>query len=360
MADLFQGSALPDVKTTQTAATTAPDWYSNFLSGLSSSGQQAVQQGGVAGFAPLQQQAFAAAPTAIQAGQPALTTAQTTATDVAQTPATSMISQYMNPYTQSVVEEINRLGQRQFQESLAPGATAGAVGSGQFGSTRGMQVYGNVARDVNRDILGRQATALQTGFDSALKAAQNQQALGIQSAQTLGNIGQQQYTQGTGGLNVLSGLGAQQQALEQARLNYPMTAQQNLANIMRGFTVPTTQTQTYQGPMPGAYQLSPLSQILGLTSGAAGILTPKYDSKGNVIPDSSLASILYKTLSGSLPGASQTGGSTTPPYMPGGNTQSPDNTVTDMSGNTYVYDPNTEQYYNQETGEQYVPTELGF
>jgi len=354
MADLFQGSALPDVKTTQTAATTAPDWYSNFLSGLSSSGQQAVQQGGVAGFAPLQQQAFAAAPTAIQAGQPALTTAQTTATDVAQTPATSMISQYMNPYTQSVVEEINRLGQRQFQESLAPGATAGAVGSGQFGSTRGMQVYGNVARDVNRDILGRQATALQGGFDSALKAAQNQQTLGLQSAQILGNIGQQQYTQGTGGLNVLSGLGAQQQALEQARLNYPMTAQQNLANIMRGFTVPTTQTQTYQGPMPGAYQLSPLSQILGLTSGAAGILTPKYDSKGNVIPDSSLASILYKTLSGGLPGASQTGGSTTPPPMtPGGETQAPPNTFTDSGGNTVVYDPNSGGYFYQETGDPY-------
>lgn len=296
MANIFQGEALPSVSTTQQTTTTAPEWYNNFLSGLATTGQQAVQQGGVAGPSALQQQAYAMAPTAIQGGQAAGTAAQQAATGVVNTNVPSMIDQYMNPYTQSVVAEINRLGQRQFRETLAPGATAGAVGSGQFGSQRGMQIYGNVARDVNADILGAQSRALQEGYLNALKAAGEEESRNIQAAQVLGGLGQQEYERGVGGLNVLSGLGAQQQTTEQARLNYPMTAAQNYANLVRGFQVPTSTTQTYTGPMPGAYQTSPLAQILGLVSGTAGIFTPRYDAKGNPI-GASQAETIYDTLS---------------------------------------------------------------
>lgn len=296
MADLFQGSPYPDVSTTQQTTSTAPEWYNQFLSGLATQGQQAVQQGGVAGPSALQQQAYAAAPAAIQVGQPALSTAQNIATGVGTTNVPSMVSQYMNPYTESVVNEINRLGQRQFRETLAPAATAGAVGSGQFGSQRGMQVYGNVARDVTADILGKQSEALQSGYLNALKAAGDEEARNIQAAQTLGQIGQQQYAQGTGGLDVLSQLGAQQQALEQARLNYPMTAAQNQANILRGFQVPTSTTQTFKGPIPGAYQTAPLQQILQYLTGFGGLMTPRYTSTGTEIPGTSIGSILGKSI----------------------------------------------------------------
>jgi len=275
MASLFQGSAMPDVNTTQTSATTAPDWYNNFLSGLSTSGQNAVTAGGVAGPSPLQQAAYTGAPSAINAGQPSMTAAQNAAMGVAGTPTSSLMSQYENPYQAGVVNEINRLGQQQFQETLAPGAVSGAVGSGQFGSRRGMEVYGDVARDVNKNILGLQTSALQSGYDKALAAAQQQQKLGLDTATTLGNIGGQQYTQGVGGINVLSGLGAQQQATEQARLNYPMTAATQQAALLKGYTVPTSITQKYTGPMPGAYNTSPLAQVAGLTTGAASLFGTK-------------------------------------------------------------------------------------
>lgn len=271
MASLFQGSAMPDVNTTQTSATTAPDWYNNFLSGLSTSGQSAVTAGGVAGPSPLQQAAYTGAPSAINAGQPSMTAAQNAAMGVAGTSTADLMSQYENPYQAGVVNEINRLGQQQFQETLAPGAVSGAVGSGQFGSRRGMEVYGDVARDVNKNILGLQTSALQSGYDKALAAAQQQQKLGLDTATTLGNIGGQQYTQGVGGINVLSGLGAQQQATEQARLNYPMTAATQQAALLKGYTVPTSITQKYTGPMPGAYNTSPLAQVAGLTTGAASL-----------------------------------------------------------------------------------------
>jgi len=286
MASLTQGSALPDVQTTQQTTSTAPAWYNNFLSGISTTGATTPDTG-VAGFSGLQQQAFGNAPASINAGQGALGTAVNTATNVANTPTIDMISQYMNPYTQQVVGEIGRLGQQNFENKLAPGATAGAVGSGQFGSTRGMNVYGNIAREASRDITGQQGLALQGGFDAALKAAQAQQTLGLQSSQILGTLGNQQYTQGVGGLDVLSKLGAQQQAQEQAKIDYPLSLAERQASIMKGFQIPMSTEQKFKGPMPGAYSPSPLQQILGYTAGTASLFTPRYDKNGNPIPGTS-------------------------------------------------------------------------
>jgi hypothetical protein len=297
MASIFQGEALPSVQTTQSATTTAPDWYNQFLSGLASGAQQAVQQGGIAPFSPLQTQAFQQAPEAVKAGQPALQAAMTTATGAAGQPD---ISQFMNPYTSAVVDEIARRGQQNWQQTVAPGVTAGAVGSGQFGSTRGAQTLANAGRDVTLGTTGLQSQALQSGYQNAVQAALQEQQIQNALAQTMGQLSSTGYTQGTGGLSVLSGLGAQQQALEQQRLNYPMTAEANAANIIRGFTVPTSTTQTYSGPMPGAYGLSPLQQILGLTSGVGSLFAPKYSSTGAEIPGSSLASVIGSGLSGGL------------------------------------------------------------
>ena len=270
----WQGAAAPDVKTTTATTTTAPAWYNNFLSGLAGTGQAAVEQGGVAGFSDLQKQVFGQAPGAVTAGQGALGTAVNTATGVAGTPTIDMISQYMNPYTQQVIGEVGRLGQQNWENKIAPGATAGAVGSGQFGSTRGMNVYGNLAREVNRDITGQQGTLLQSGFNDALKAAQAQQTLDLQAAQQLGQLSGQQYTQSTGGLDVLNKLGAQQQALEQAKLNYPMSALGQVSNLIKGYTVPTSVTQQYTGPMPNAYAKSPAELMAGLATGAGGFFAP--------------------------------------------------------------------------------------
>lgn len=294
MASIFQGEVLPSVQTTQTATTTAPEFYNQFLSNLASGAQQGIQQGGIAPFSTLQQQAFQQAPQAIAAGQPALQAAMTTATGAGQYD----INPFMNPYTSSVVDEIARRGQQNWQQTVAPGVTAGAVGSGQFGSTRGAQALANAARDVTLGTTGLQSQALQSGYQNAVQAALQEQQIQNQLAQTMGQLSGAGYTQGTGGLSVLSGLGAQQQALEQQRLNYPLTAAANAANVMRGFNIPTSTTQTFTGPMPGAYSLSPLQQILGLTSGVGAMFAPQYTSTGQRIDNSSIASALGSGLGG--------------------------------------------------------------
>lgn len=75
--------------------------------------------------------------------------------------------QYMSPYTHSVVDEIARLGNRNFQENIAPNVGAAFLGSGQFGSSRNAEILGRAARDTQRDITGQQASALESGYGTA-------------------------------------------------------------------------------------------------------------------------------------------------------------------------------------------------
>jgi hypothetical protein len=93
-------------------------------------------------------------------------------------------SKYLSPYTKDVVCSIGQLGQQNIQQNLAPGATAGAVGSGQFGSQRGAQVLGQTLRCANNAILAQQNSALQSGYNSALCAAKAQNSEAGNAANT--------------------------------------------------------------------------------------------------------------------------------------------------------------------------------
>jgi hypothetical protein len=160
-----------------------------------------------------------------------------------------------------------------------------------------MQVYGNVARESALDTSGLQAKYLAQGFDAATANAKAQAELNLNASKTLGDLSGRAYDQGVGGLDVMSKLGAQQQAQEQAQLDYPMSALTKSANIMKGFQVPTSQTQTFKGPMPGAYQQSGLAQLLQLLSTAGVLFSPNASG-------STAAGQIGGALSG-IPGISQ-------------------------------------------------------
>jgi hypothetical protein len=61
-------------------------------------------------------------------------------------------------------------------------------------------------------------------------------------------------------------LGGQEQAQRQSVINAPLTTAANAAQLLRGYTVPTSTAQEYKGPLPGSYGASPLSQIAGLAT----------------------------------------------------------------------------------------------
>jgi hypothetical protein len=289
-----QGGALPDITNTISKTTTTPSWYTDYLSGLASKGTAALNASGAAGASPLQQAAYGSAQSTINAGVPALQRAGQELSDVSGAYTPEMAQGYMNPYISDVVDEVGRLGVKNFNDVLAPGATAAAAGSGQFGSRRGMEVYGKTANDAASNILGQQSGALQAGYKNAMDAAQADKRIGLDTATGFTNLGQQAYAQGVGGLDVLSKLGSQQQATEQARLNQPMASLKDYAALFAGNIIPSSTVQTTVGPgQQGQYQKSAaeLASLYGTTLG--GLFVPGRDKDGN--PTDSIAVSLYKT-----------------------------------------------------------------
>jgi hypothetical protein len=267
MADLFQGAALPDVTTTTQTQDTAPQFYTDYLQDIANLGQSAVQQGGVAGFSPLQQQALQMAPNMAFSGTGTLGQASQMLTGAGGTAAPEIVGGYMNPYQDYVVDEMGRLTQRNVQENVLPALGAAATGTGQFGSRRQQQITGNTLRDIQSDLLGRQYQALSGGYDASIKAAQNDLQRQLQAGQGLTQLGQEQFQTGTGGLNALFNMGANQQKLGQAALDYPMIQAQNYAKLLQGQNIPTGSIKQSTAPgQQGQFGISPLAQIGSLGS----------------------------------------------------------------------------------------------
>ena len=267
MADIFQGAPLPATVSTAQDVTSAPEFYTNYLQDIANLGQAGVQQGGVAGFSPLQQQALNIAPEVAFAGTGSAGTGQQYLTASGATPATSMVNQYMDPYLQNVVGEMGRLQNRAIQENFLPNLRAGAAGTGQFGSQRAAQIAGQSLRDLQADLLGRQYGALSEGYKSALGAAQADLSRQTQAGQALGQLGQTQQGMGAQGLKTLYDLGAQEQALGQKVLDQPMQQAQNYAKLLQGYAIPTSVTKQTVGST--GYSTSPLAQIGGLLAALA-------------------------------------------------------------------------------------------
>ena len=240
-----QGAALPNITTTQTSATAAPQFYTCYLSNLANQGQTAVQNSQYVGAQPLQQQAFQQAGQNVGNYQPALSDAICAANQVKGTNLACAIGNY---------------GQSNIAMNLAPQTTSGIVGAGQFGSTRGA---GALAQNIANADLG--ITQLQG------QALQQCQANKLAAANTLGNLATTTQNLGLGCVNALSTLGAQQQTIAQNQQLFPMQQLTNESQLLRGYTMPTSTASSYTGPIPGAYAASPLQQIAGMGALAAGI-----------------------------------------------------------------------------------------
>ena len=280
---ITQGAPLPDITQTTTTADQAPDYYKNYLTGLSTAGQTAMNAPAssmIAGLDPLQQQGYAAVPDAATAYQPGLQAAQTTAGQAAQGIDPNRISALMNPYTQNVTDEMARLSQQNMQRNIMPSMKAGFVGSGALGSQRYANAMGQSMADVQSNLTGQQYGALSSGYSQAQNAALQEAQLKNQAAQTQGTLAGQAQTYGLTGAGALSKAGADQQAYQQSILNEPMAAATAASGLMKGYTMPNTQTSTFVGPKAGSYQTSDLANVMGVLTalgsgtGVGGTGTP--------------------------------------------------------------------------------------
>jgi hypothetical protein len=178
----------------------------------------------------------------------------------------SQINQYLNPYQSYVTNEIARQGQM-MQNQLG----ASAVGAGAFGGGR----EGVQQAELQGRTLSNMGQSLATGFQTALNAAQNQQRLGLQGSQLLGQLGQTQQGMAQQDINQLMAAGGLQRQLAQQTLDAqrqtalqreyePYQRAEFVKNIYAAG--PTSQSTITQNTMPGGG--NPLAQAAGAGLGA--------------------------------------------------------------------------------------------
>ena len=216
-----------------------------------------------------------------------------------------MTSPLMSPYMDAVVARQQADAER--QAKIAEQAqNAQAARSGAFGGSGNYLMRAQGAANLARQKGDIQAQGLQNAYQQAMQQyntqnqlnAQQQQfgaGLGLQGLQTanqaasnLANIGQTQYGQNVGLLNLQNQFGGQQQGQVQNILNtqyqdylnaqnYPYKQLGFMSDMLRGLPL-TQQSSTVYGQAP-----SMVSQIAGLGTAALG--ASKLFAKGGAVDD---------------------------------------------------------------------------
>ena len=217
----------------------------------------------VAGATPMQQQAYGQAQGNVGNWQPLTNQAQGALSQLGAAGQfdQSQVQQYLNPYLNGVVGEIGRLGNEQFQNQVLPGLTGNFSALGQQGSARQAMMMSDAAARNQREVLGQQSTALNTGYNNAMQSyldwaklnSGNLQSQAAGSASLAGNV--QQY--GNTDVGTLNTLGGQQQATQQKQLDadygqfqrqqqYPWEQLNNWGNLFKVGT-PTSSSSSGGG-----------------------------------------------------------------------------------------------------------------
>ena len=223
-----------------------------------------------------------------------------------QNQATSMygpggVGAYMNPYlAQSLAPQLQQLNQ-QFGIKGAQ-EQAAATSAGAFGGSRNALMQG--LNQQNRQMAAQQAIA--QGYDKAFQQAQQAQQFGanlglqgqqgalqglgqvINAGQGLGQLGSQRLAADQGILNTQSAMGAQQQQLEQNKINqsiqdyataqqYPFMQLGMMNSMLRGLPMQNMSTQQYQATP------SYLTQGLGAVGTLAGAYKAFGQKEGGIV-----------------------------------------------------------------------------
>lgn len=312
----FDGGGEPAAPTSQTVTQTSiPEYARPYVErmlgkaeAVSSAPYQAYGGERLAGFTPMQQQA--------QQGMANLRPSQQlgTATQMAgmaglgslgagqnyQRMATDpgSMQAYMSPYIQNALapqmQEAARQSAMQGQQNQAQ-----AVQQGAFGGSRSGIV--EAERQRNLGTLQNQiyGTGMQNAFQNAQQAQQFGSTLGLQGygqalqgANTLGQLGQAQFGQQKDIISGQSAMGAQQQGLEQQRLSqqyqdfltqrgYPQQQLSYMSDMLRGLPLSQSTQQMYQAP-PSA-----VSQVAGLGLAGYGMFGGAGRAEGGEIREES-------------------------------------------------------------------------
>lgn len=291
MSFLFSNNAYPTVESSST--TSAPKWLQEYLSaGLSKADTalnepyQAYTGPRVAGTTADQTAAYNLTRANTGAFQPMIDQGGQYLTNAGQAVGQTDIDQYMNPYNDAVTDRIAALGQRNLTENLLPNVNATFLAAGQgIGGSRNTDFTLRALRDANESILGQQASTLQSGFSTALGAAQQQKTNELNAGTQLGSLASTGQSVGLKDAAALQAIGQEQQGQTQKsydqaysdfqeQKNYPLDQAKTALGLIQGLpTSTTTGTTTTTGAGTASnFQPSSLAQLAGAGVGLAGLL----------------------------------------------------------------------------------------
>lgn len=247
----------------------------------------------LAGFTPMQEQAFGEIAGAQGLAQPYISQAanymQNAGQPITITPFSSgQVNQYLSPYTQDVTQSLQNLFNQQNATQLSQVA-GNAAAQGAYGGDREAVAAALTAGQQQAQESPVLSQTLQQGYNTALGEFNAQQQAALQAQEATGwlqqgagyglaNLGQEALGSALTGAQAELGAGGQQQQLNQQALNIPyeeFQAQQaypfqttgwlaNIAEGLGGASGGNSSTQ-YPGPSIG-------SQILGGGLAGAGLL----------------------------------------------------------------------------------------
>jgi len=194
---------------------------------------------------------------------------------------------YMSPYVQNALDpQMREAARRSSMEGLQQQSRA--MQSGAFGGSRSALLEAERQRNLGQqqaDIYGR---GMQTAFEQARQAQQFGSTLGLQGLQTagqmantLGQLGQTQFGQQKDVIQGQASMGAQQQGLEQKRLEqqyadfaaqrqHPYQQLAFMSDMLRGLPLSQSASTMYQAAP------STISQLGGLGLAAYGMFGNPY------------------------------------------------------------------------------------
>ena len=338
--------AAPAPTSTTNTTTSIPDYAKPYVEkmlgqteALSGTPYQTYDRERIAGFTPMQQQAFQGAQGMQTSGLTGLGgrlagAATMGALGTNYDPyATGQFGgdqaqQYMSPYMQNVVDIQQREAQRQ-GDIAGTQLASQATKAGAFGGGRQAIMQAEAARNLAQQKGDIQAKGLQSSYEQAQAQFNKDQqlreqsrqygaGLGLQGLQTalqgagqMGALGQQQFGQGMDINKLQAGYGGQQQQQEQNIMsqqyqdflnqqNYPYKQLGFMSDMLRGLPLSQSSSRMYEQPASlmsqagslglGAYGVS---QLMGGQAKAGGGYIDGY-AEGGVTSDANVASILSK------------------------------------------------------------------
>ena len=262
--------------------TVLPDYQRDFLEKLLTDVRTTAEQPvdfpeiQVAGLTPIQQQAIERGVAGIGSFQPMLQAGSDILGMGVSAAMPDSTQAFMNPFIQNVIDQ--NLADIQRQGDIARQQIgSSAVQQGAFGGSRQavaeQELQRNLADTFARQSAGLRAQAFESAQDRAQKASELFTKAGIATA----GLGEAQQAANLRDIQLLSGLGGQEQTQQQAELDAlrqtslsqqfePYQRLSFMSDIFRG--VPSTQTALTTTTTPDP---SRLSQVAGIGTGLLGL-----------------------------------------------------------------------------------------